>query len=130
LICLDYLLANALEGKTSLEIVTQALSEMDRIRGAYCEGGSVVLGAPRPDMPETLCLLATEGAGYGRTGRPGVPLPLVFPLAFPFPFPLPLPMDWRLVAELELERTGGGVPNGRFTEEVEGVAAEECWPWA
>lgn len=126
MICLDYLLANALEGKTSLGIVTQALSETDRIRGAYCEVGRVVLGAPNPDMPETLCLLVTEGAAYGRKGRPGVPLPLVFPLAFP----LPLPMDWRLVAELELERTGGGVPKGRFTEEVEGVAAEECWPWA
>lgn len=88
---------------------------MDRIRGAYCEVGRVVLGAPSPDMPDTLCLLVREGAAAGRKGRPGVPLPLGLPLAFPFA----LPMVWRLVAEVEVDMTGGGVPKGRFTEEEE-----------
>lgn len=56
------------------QIATQELSEMDSIRGAYCEVGSVELGAPRPDMPETLCLLVPEGEACGRAGGGSAPL--------------------------------------------------------
>lgn len=64
---------------------------MERIRGAYCEVGRDELGAPRPDMPETLCRLLTEEGTAGREGR-----------TEPF-------MDFRLEAELESESAGGVV---------------------
>lgn len=111
LICLGCaLLATPTQIKTQTRIITQELSEIDRIRGAYCEVGSFEFGAPKPDMPETLCLLVTEGAPLGRKGKPGVPLPI----------------DCRLVAELWVERAGGvDAPKGKLTEEVDGVAVEE-----
>lgn len=87
---------------------------MERIRGAYCEVGRVELGEPRPDMPDTLCLLVTEGEALGRRGGAGAPL-----------------TDWRLVAELEVESAGGVVePYAKFSVEEDGVAEEEweCWP--
>lgn len=52
---------------------TQELSVIDKIRGAYGDAGSVDVeaGDPRPDMPDTLCLLVDLEETTGRTGGRG-----------------------------------------------------------
>jgi hypothetical protein len=81
------------------------------MRGAYGETGIVVLpfGDPKPDIPDTLCLLFV--AIVGRLGETGC-------------WPLPLLNVWRLVAEFGLVKGAGGVvpPDEEFKVEEDFVA--------
>lgn len=76
---------------------TQVLSDIERIRGAYGDGGIDVFcdGDPKPDIPDTLYLLLEEVEIVGRAGGNGGGL---------------LARFWRLGEEVEVVSVGGVLP--------------------
>jgi hypothetical protein len=86
---------------------------MDKIRGAYGEVRfeDFIAGDPRPDMPETLCLLLEDVDKFGRFGGRGGGM---------------LPTYCRLEAELDLVSIGGVFPP-EFNVDVDFVVGTELW---